>query len=622
MKPQRLRKPTTLTDIDAKAYETIEAFKTEKNHRRRSRGAWTAWTAYCSEHAIVPTDATTANVTQFLDSLSIGSNAVKEKKRYLFLIYEGLGIANPARSERPLRRQNTTSRKLTDADWRHWVAWCEQEGFVPMPAQPEQLVQYLSYVTDIRGDYASIRTATAIARRHKEAGEEDPRHRTPLAEALKVLQEDAQRKGPRSRKTMWGQSPGTLRYKALRTNAWAHWCSEQGISPDQPDGQDVRRYVEGKDLTWSSDYTRRVMLTLTDHYGHERTNTPFLSMHVRTFIREKQERETDLAGKKEAKPEPIGHLRYSKGTRQRDVGTWGCWSKWCAENQVAPLEATPRDIIAFINERAQIPIKISTIQADNSSLTRQYSWRTGGTRNPAASDLVRDWIQVLRKERPESTRKVSPLREKDYQKIKNTALQPRDWETEEEAFIRGTVTIAALGLQRDCLMRVGELAAARWDALTPNPDGSGLFLIRRSKTDQTGQGAQQHVTRETMRWLKKLQYVMLSGDTIFGKGVSALRTMIRDAAKRASLEGEFSGHSARIGMTQDLTVRGYSTAQIMHVARWKTETMVAEYTRDLDPQDSPIARMEKESEKDWGYATRRPVVVVVIRNTGDSRKYY
>ena len=617
-----MRNPTTLTDVDAEAYATIEAFKRRNRYKQEARGTWTAWTAYCSEHTIVPTDATEANVTQFLDSFSIGSDAVKEKKRHLFLIYEGLGIANPARSERPLRRQNATSRKLADAEWRNWVTWCEQEGFVPMPAQPEQLVQYLSYVTDIRGDNASIRMATAISRRHQEAGEEDPRHSTPVAEILRVLKEDAQRKGPQSRKTIGGQSPGTLRYIASRTNAWAHWCSEQGISPHQPDGQDVRRYVEEKDLTWSSDYTRKVMLTLTDHYGHERTNSPFLSIHVRTFIREKLERETDLAGKKEAKPEPIGNLRYAKSTRERDLQTWGRWSKWCAENQVAPLEATPRDIIAFINEQAQRTVKISTIQADNSSLTRQYSWRTGDTRNPAASDLVRDWIQVLRKERPERKRKASPLREQHYQKIKDTALQPRDWETEEEAFIRGTITIAALGLQRDCLMRIGELAAARWDDLTRNPDRTGLFLIHRSKTDQTGQGAPQHVTMETMRWLNQLKYVTLTRDTIFGKGVSALRAMIKDAAKQAGLEGGFTGHSARIGMTQDLVVRRYSTAQIMHVARWKTETMVAEYSRDLDPQDSPIVRMEKEVEKERGYATRRPVVVVVTRNTGDSGKYY
>ena len=43
--------------------------------------------------------------------------------------------------------------------------------------------------------------------------------------------------------------------------------------------------------------------------------------------------------------------------------------------------------------------------------------------------------------------------------------------------------VAIITTMRDGLLRVSEAAALTWGDIQPQPDGSGLMRIRRSKTD-------------------------------------------------------------------------------------------------------------------------------------------
>lgn len=54
---------------------------------------------------------------------------------------------------------------------------------------------------------------------------------------------------------------------------------------------------------------------------------------------------------------------------------------------------------------------------------------------------------------------------------------------------------------------------------------------------------------------------------------------LRDAARQAGLGDRFSGHSARVGMTQDLAADGAELVELMRAGRWKSSAMPARYTR-------------------------------------------
>jgi integrase len=65
--------------------------------------------------------------------------------------------------------------------------------------------------------------------------------------------------------------------------------------------------------------------------------------------------------------------------------------------------------------------------------------------------------------------------------------------------IRATRERALLSVAYDLMARRGKLVALEVRDLTFYPDGTGRALIRRSKTDQTGEGSSAYLTRDTVR---------------------------------------------------------------------------------------------------------------------------
>ena len=65
---------------------------------------------------------------------------------------------------------------------------------------------------------------------------------------------------------------------------------------------------------------------------------------------------------------------------------------------------------------------------------------------------------------------------------------------------------------------------------------------------------------------------------------------IQRAAQRANLEGAFSGHSPRVGMTQDLMQAGYSTTDLQHAGRWESHEMPGKCARKLGAKNNAVAR--------------------------------
>lgn len=54
---------------------------------------------------------------------------------------------------------------------------------------------------------------------------------------------------------------------------------------------------------------------------------------------------------------------------------------------------------------------------------------------------------------------------------------------------------------------------------------------------------------------------------------------------------DFSGHSARVGMAQDLLADGADLASLMQAARWKSPRMAMRYTEALAAGAGAVARL-------------------------------
>lgn len=189
---------------------------------------------------------------------------------------------------------------------------------------------------------------------------------------------------------------------------------------------------------------------------------------------------------------------------------------------------------------------------------------------------------------------------------------------------------ALLLVGRDTLARADELVALRWADLHPvdlvlNPDahpGEATIRIRRSKTDQDGQGAEAWLSAETMAALAAWRAVApqwpagpdgegprtREGDFLFchlsrsGAGERMSTEAVRRVVARRTGEANplavgFSGHSLRVGAAQDLLAAGVDLPGLMQAGRWSSPVMPARYTERLRATRGAVARVRREKDK-------------------------
>ena len=171
------------------------------------------------------------------------------------------------------------------------------------------------------------------------------------------------------------------------------------------------------------------------------------------------------------------------------------------------------------------------------------------------------------------------------------------------AAAQGTVSglrdAALLRTMSDALLRASEVAAIDTRDMGREKDGSGRLAIRRSKTDQEGEGAVCYLTPATMAaldawlaaaaaaWTSSGRYEgpvfrrvtrsgAVSGDAPLS--TNAVRAIVQKRAAAVGVDGA-SGHSCRVGSAQSLIERGASTAAVAIAGRWKDPGMVVRYAK-------------------------------------------
>lgn len=185
---------------------------------------------------------------------------------------------------------------------------------------------------------------------------------------------------------------------------------------------------------------------------------------------------------------------------------------------------------------------------------------------------------------------------------------------------------ALLLVGRDTLARADELVALRWADLHPvdlalNPDarpGEATIRIRRSKTDQEGQGAEAWLSTEAVAALTAWRAeaprwptepggegpLTREGTYLFchlsrsGAGERMSPATVRRVVERRSGEANplavgFSGHSLRVGAAQDLLAAGVDLPGLMQAGRWSSPVMPARYTERLRATRGAVARVRR-----------------------------
>lgn len=153
-----------------------------------------------------------------------------------------------------------------------------------------------------------------------------------------------------------------------------------------------------------------------------------------------------------------------------------------------------------------------------------------------------------------------------------------------------------LSLGYDFLARRSELVAIRTEDLTFTPDGALKGIIRRSKTDQYGQGrlvfGSERSAKLLTKWLKQKPQEIQSVFCAINHGRCLERAICDRQVNEIIKQGlvrvkryprpsdlEVSRHSLRVGAAQDLLIKGHDLAAIMRAGGWSEPGTVSRYLR-------------------------------------------
>lgn len=263
---------------------------------------------------------------------------------------------------------------------------------------------------------------------------------------------------------------------------------------------------------------------------------------------------------------------------------------WCTGRNLAFLPAKPETLRLYVDWGTE-KYKPASIKRHLSSIAHLHraAELTDGTKHY----MVKLAIKRMNRTKGTRQKQARGLTKADVHKIIHSIKgTPRD--------IRD---LAMIMIARDILARSNEIVALNVEDLEYGMDGSGVILIRKSKTDQDGQGAKCWVSKPTIKALKTwLKHAKICDGPIFqslnrgghvNKGKRLNTTDIyRSFQRLAKISGieEITGHSCRVGMAQDLMANNTELSAIMHVGRWKNSEMPIRYSEHMAVSRGAIAK--------------------------------
>jgi integrase len=298
------------------------------------------------------------------------------------------------------------------------------------------------------------------------------------------------------------------------------------------------------------------------------------------------------------------HRVYPANTQRAWRCDWTVFLEYCGPLAHSPLPASPATVAGFIEARRVAGKKPATIQRYLSTIALAH--RVAKLKNPCTDEAVQLELKRLYNVLSARQRQAKPLGWAEIKRFIETAGKG----------IRANRERALLCVAYDTMARRSELVALNLEDFDFLPDGTGRALIRRSKTDQAGEGNTSYLPRETVRWLKiwiaaagireGAVFRRLIGRARIGDRlhVDSVAETFKRVARWAGITPEevegVSGHSIRVGATQDLLALNIDLASVMQAGRWKTNRMPMRYGEHVLAARGGMARAAGAQGRDQG----------------------
>jgi site-specific recombinase XerD len=274
-------------------------------------------------------------------------------------------------------------------------------------------------------------------------------------------------------------------------------------------------------------------------------------------------------------------------TRAAYASDWRDFAAWCAGKGATPLPAHVGIVAAYLSGLADRGLKASTIGRRAAAIGHRH--KLAGHEPPTSAEGVRATLRGIRRTIGAAAQGKSPATADVLTAM--LALCPRT--------LAGHRDRALLALGFAGAFRRSELVALEVADLSEVPDGLRV-RIRRSKTDQEGQGAEIAIPRgyrlrpveAVQAWLAAAEISagpvfrpVLKGDRLQEAPLSAYAgaLIVQRYARRSGLDAaQFAAHSLRSGFLTSAAEAGASVLKMVEVSRHKSVDVLRGYVRRAD----------------------------------------
>ena len=176
------------------------------------------------------------------------------------------------------------------------------------------------------------------------------------------------------------------------------------------------------------------------------------------------------------------------------------FAAWCAARAEPWLPATPRVVAAYVEVLAAQAKAPATVQRALASIALWHG--AAELASPTTHMLVKMARKAHLRAVGARQRQAEPLGETEIGRLVAVIAGDID---DSDVMVRLTALRdrALLRVAHDTLARAAEVVALRWEDLAVDDAGDGSILVRRSKTDQDGQGRQRWLDRATVQALQE-----------------------------------------------------------------------------------------------------------------------
>jgi integrase len=276
---------------------------------------------------------------------------------------------------------------------------------------------------------------------------------------------------------------------------------------------------------------------------------------------------------------------------------WEIFSAFCEVYRLTALPASAKTVRDFVFECLSNNKKPATIRRYVSTIGRAH--RASGVLDPTASEEVKLALKEMGRNVPARQKQARGLTWAEIELF--LSVEPRG--------LRDIRDRALVAVAYDTMCRREELVSLLVEDIAEAADGSGNVLIRRSKSDTTGEGATAYLSPSTMRLLKEWMtqagikagaiFLRVHGGAEVGDPLTPQTVMavLRKVGQWIGLEREewekISGHSARVGAAQDLLALNMDLPSVMQAGRWQDTRMPMRYGEKVLAGRGAMARAAK-----------------------------